>query len=106
MLQVPRRHGFELHSLTSSWHREAVQPSAHVHKKLPRVSVHVPPFLQGFVSHSGTSCSHVSPWNPGEYGPYRQSERKPMYMDYAKKLVDEGNAYYAFDTSEEFLNLG
>lgn len=42
-----------------------------------------------------------SPWNPGEYGPYRQSERKPMYMDYAKKLVDEGNAYYAFDTPEE-----
>ena len=42
-----------------------------------------------------------SPWNPGEYGPYRQSERKPMYMDYAKKLVEDGHAYYAFDTSEE-----
>jgi glutamyl-tRNA synthetase len=42
-----------------------------------------------------------SPWNPGKYGPYRQSERKPMYMDYAMKLVTEGHAYYAFDSSEE-----
>ena len=37
----------------------------------------------------------------GEYGPYRQSERKAMYFDYAKQLVDAGHAYYAFDTSEE-----
>lgn len=42
-----------------------------------------------------------SPWNPGECGPYRQSERKPMYMEYAQKLVDDGNAYLAFDTPEE-----
>ncbi|GAA4828290.1 glutamate--tRNA ligase [Algivirga pacifica] len=42
-----------------------------------------------------------SPWNPGECGPYRQSERKGMYMEYAQKLIDEGNAYYAFDTPEE-----
>lgn len=37
----------------------------------------------------------------GEYGPYKQSERKEMYMQYAQQLVDEGNAYYAFDTAEE-----
>jgi glutamyl-tRNA synthetase len=37
----------------------------------------------------------------GPYAPYRQSERKPMYMQYAQKLVDEGNAYYAFDTEQE-----
>lgn len=37
----------------------------------------------------------------GEYGPYRQSERKEMYREYAEKLVDEGKAYYAFDTAEE-----
>jgi glutamyl-tRNA synthetase len=37
----------------------------------------------------------------GPCAPYRQSERKPMYMEYAQKLVNEGNAYYAFDTSEE-----
>ncbi len=45
-----------------------------------------------------------SPWKPGEFGPYRQSERKSMYADYAKKLVDEGYAYYAFDTPEELDN--
>ncbi len=37
----------------------------------------------------------------GAYGPYRQSERKPKYAEYAQKLVDQGNAYYAFDTPEE-----
>jgi glutamyl-tRNA synthetase len=37
----------------------------------------------------------------GENGPYRQSERKHIYMKYANKLVEEGNAYYAFDTPEE-----
>ncbi len=37
----------------------------------------------------------------GEYGPYKQSERKDMYMQYAQQLVDDDKAYYAFDTSEE-----
>ncbi len=37
----------------------------------------------------------------GEYGPYRQSERKELYARYAEKLVDMGYAYYAFDTPEE-----
>src|SRR5690606_4007526 len=37
----------------------------------------------------------------GEYGPYRQSERKDIYIKYARQLLDEGNAYYAFDTPEE-----
>lgn len=46
-----------------------------------------------------------SPFIGGEYGPYRQSERKAMYMDYAQRLVDEGNAYYAFDTSEELTAM-
>ncbi len=36
----------------------------------------------------------------GEYGPYRQSERKGVYEQYAVKLVEEGKAYYAFDTPE------
>ncbi|MGI9546197.1 MAG: glutamate--tRNA ligase, partial [Flavobacteriaceae bacterium] len=35
------------------------------------------------------------------YGPYRQSERKHLYGEYARKLVESGNAYYAFDTPEE-----
>ena len=37
----------------------------------------------------------------GEYGPYRQSERKDIYKQYAEQLIATGNAYYAFDTSEE-----
>lgn len=37
----------------------------------------------------------------GPYAPYRQSERKPLYREYAEKLVQQGNAYYAFDTPEE-----
>ena len=41
------------------------------------------------------------PHQPGECGPYRQSERKPMYHEYAKQLIDNGFAYYAFDTTEE-----
>src|SRR4051812_17759777 len=42
-----------------------------------------------------------SPVIGGPHAPYRQSERKPMYMDYAMKLINEGHAYYAFDTAEE-----
>jgi len=37
----------------------------------------------------------------GEYGPYRQSERKVMYRQYADQLLQSGQAYYAFDTTEE-----
>ena len=46
-----------------------------------------------------------SPFTGGSYGPYRQSERKAMYMDYVQRLVDEGNAYYAFDTSKELTAM-
>ncbi|WP_295767531.1 glutamate--tRNA ligase [uncultured Mucilaginibacter sp.] len=42
-----------------------------------------------------------SPLHGGEYAPYRQSERKPLYREYAEKLVMHGYAYYAFDTPEE-----
>ena len=42
-----------------------------------------------------------SPLHGGNYGPYRQSERKPMYKQYADKLIEQGNAYYAFDTPED-----
>lgn len=46
-----------------------------------------------------------SPLNPGTFGPYRQSERKPFYRQYAEQLVAAGYAYYAFDTSEELDRL-
>lgn len=42
-----------------------------------------------------------SPIKPGAFGPYRQSERKPMYAQYAHQLVEQGNAYIAFDTPED-----
>ncbi len=42
-----------------------------------------------------------SPLHGGNFGPYRQSERKEIYRDYALQLVNAGHAYYAFDTPEE-----
>ena len=35
-----------------------------------------------------------------KFGPYRQSERKHLYKQYADELINSGNAYYAFDTAE------
>jgi glutamyl-tRNA synthetase len=37
----------------------------------------------------------------GPYGPYRQSDRKELYKEFAENLINSGNAYYAFDTGEE-----
>ena len=37
----------------------------------------------------------------GDYGPYRQSERKDIYNKYIKQLVAEGKAYYSYKTEEE-----
>ncbi len=37
----------------------------------------------------------------GSCGPYRQSDRKEIYRQYADLLVEKGDAYYAFDTTEE-----
>lgn len=42
-----------------------------------------------------------SPLHGGPYGPYRQSERKASYKQYADTLIVQGNAYYAFDTPED-----
>jgi glutamyl-tRNA synthetase len=46
-----------------------------------------------------------SPAKPGNYGPYRQSERKPLYRQYAEQLIKDGRAYYAFDTPEELEKM-
>lgn len=46
-----------------------------------------------------------SPLHGGDYGPYRQSERKELYRQYAEKLVADGYAYYAFDTPEELEQM-
>ena len=37
----------------------------------------------------------------GNYGPYRQSERRDIYKKYVEQLLDAGKAYIAFDTPEE-----
>ena len=37
----------------------------------------------------------------GKYGPYRQSERRNIYKKYVQQLLDDGKAYYAFDTPAE-----
>lgn len=46
-----------------------------------------------------------SPLKEGNYGPYRQSERKHIYRKYAEQLVRQGHAYYAFDTPEELEQM-
>ncbi|HCY90403.1 MAG TPA: glutamate--tRNA ligase, partial [Chitinophagaceae bacterium] len=46
-----------------------------------------------------------SPLHGGPYGPYRQSERKAMYRQYADQLIEAGQAYIAFDTSEELERM-
>jgi len=45
------------------------------------------------------------PENPGDVGPYIQSERKEIYKEYAHKLVEMGNAYYCFCTEERLEEL-
>lgn len=41
----------------------------------------------------------------GPHAPYRQSERREIYLKYAKQLVEAGWAYYAFDTADELNAL-
>ncbi|RFS22587.1 glutamate--tRNA ligase [Chitinophaga silvatica] len=46
-----------------------------------------------------------SPEVGGPFAPYRQSERKESYRQYAEQLVKSGHAYYAFDTQEELEEM-
>ncbi|MBO6222976.1 MAG: glutamate--tRNA ligase [Bacteroidales bacterium] len=48
-------------------------------------------------------ASQKSEKNP--HAPYRQSERKSLYRKYAEQLVENGYAYYAFDSAEELSKL-
>ena len=45
------------------------------------------------------------PGKEGKFGPYKQSERKELYKQYAEQLIKEDKAYYAFDTAEELDTL-
>jgi glutamyl-tRNA synthetase len=42
-----------------------------------------------------------SPEKGGDFAPYRQSQRKDIYVEYVQQLIDSGHAYVAFDTKEE-----
>lgn len=46
-----------------------------------------------------------SPFHPGEFGPYRQSERLEIYKSYTEELIEKGYAYYAFETAEELQQM-
>lgn len=46
-----------------------------------------------------------SPEAGGQFAPYRQSERKDIYRQYAEQLVRSGHAYYAFDRPEELESM-
>lgn len=58
---------------------------------------------EAYIKEALTWCNipyDEGPGKEGDCGPYRQSERKHLYREYADKLVSSGNAYYAFDTPE------
>lgn len=61
-------------------------------------------YIQEALSWAGITFDE-SPKLGGDHAPYRQSERKTIYATYAQKLVDDGKAYYAFDTTEELDSL-
>lgn len=64
-------------------------------------------FVEGaeqYISEALKWCGIIpdeSPEKGGEFGPYRQSERRDIYLQYTRQLIDSGKAYYAFDTPEE-----
>jgi len=41
----------------------------------------------------------------GPYGPYRQSERKEIYQDYGRQLIEKGAAYYCFCTTDRLAKV-
>jgi glutamyl-tRNA synthetase len=62
------------------------------------------PGAEAYISQCLEWCGLVpdeSPQHGGPFGPYRQSERKSLYKQYAEQLVAAGQAYYAFDTPQE-----
>jgi glutamyl-tRNA synthetase len=53
----------------------------------------------------GINANEGIGFGDGPHAPYRQSERKPMYKQYAMQLIENGNAYFAFDTPEELETM-
>ena len=61
-----------------------------------------------YILNSLNWCGIVPDEGPGvggDFGPYRQSERKELYKEYTKTLLDNGHAYYAFDTADELNEM-
>src|SRR6218665_1298721 len=66
------------------------------------------PGAQEYILDSLKWCGIIPDEGPGiggEYGPYVQSERKHMYEPFAKQLIENEKAYYAFDTPEELEDV-
>ncbi len=57
-------------------------------------------YIQEALAWSGITIDE-GPKQGGPFAPYRQSERKALYLNYAEQLLESGHAYYAFDTPEE-----
>ena len=58
---------------------------------------------EGYIVDSLNWCNIPFDEGPNKnekFGPYRQSERKHLYKQYADELIEKGHAYYAFDTAE------
>ncbi|MBL4587381.1 MAG: glutamate--tRNA ligase [Flavobacteriales bacterium] len=61
-------------------------------------------YIQEALEWSGIKIDE-GPKAGGSFGPYRQSERKESYRQYAEQLIGSGHAYYAFDTTEELTEM-
>ena len=62
------------------------------------------PGAEAYIVESLKWCGLIPDEGPGfggDFSPYRQSERKEIYHQYAQMLIDRGEAYYAFDTPGE-----
>ncbi|WP_299181847.1 glutamate--tRNA ligase [uncultured Aquimarina sp.] len=62
------------------------------------------PGAENYITESLNWCNipfDEGPGKEGNFGPYKQSERKHLYKQYADQLIKNGHAYYAFDTSDE-----
>ena len=66
-------------------------------KSLKTTEKHLP--SHGLIGDDGKIC------DKGAYGPYKQSQRGPIYQTFAKQLVREGKAYPCFTTEEELEAL-
>jgi glutamyl-tRNA synthetase len=62
------------------------------------------PEAENYINESLEWCGITpdeSPSKGGDYAPYTQSERKELYKEHVIRLIEEGKAYYAFDTPQE-----